>query len=167
MRRTKDDLIRILGIPEEKISVTYLGNSLAKVKPSRVKSLTSKRYLLYVGGRAWYKNFPNLVKAFARSGKLKREYQIVCFGGGRFSDSETELIAGLKLTQSVVQIDGDDSLLAGYYAGAVAHVCPSLYEGFGLTLVEAMSFDIDQLKSCGVAFFGDSHDVLLFLGAGF
>jgi hypothetical protein len=36
-----------------------------------------------------------------------------------------------------------------------------------LFVVEAVGFDVDQLESCNVAFFGDSHDVLLFLGAGF
>jgi glycosyltransferase involved in cell wall biosynthesis len=136
--RTKDDLIRILGIPKEKISVTYLGNALTNVTPRPIGTDTQKKYLLVVGGRRWYKNVPRLLQAFQASGLLKQNYCLICFGGGKFVPEELDLIRNLKLQDHVFHREGDDQLLAGYYKHAAAHISVSLSEGFGLTLVEAM-----------------------------
>jgi len=135
---TKNDLIRILGVPEEKVSVTYLGNPLAEVAPEEIIPPENKKYLLHVGGRGFYKNFPKLLQAFRASEILMRSYRLVCFGGGAFAEEEIALISKLGLIRHVLYRTGGDQLLAGYYQKAAAHVSVSLYEGFGLTLVEAM-----------------------------
>ncbi len=95
-------------------------------------------YILYVGGRGWYKNFPRLIEAYSDSDYLRRNFRLVCFGGGHFSSSELQLLANLGLTENIVHRVGDDRRLAVYYRHAIAHVCTSLYEGFGLTILEAM-----------------------------
>jgi len=67
---------------------------------------------------------------------------LICFGGGAFSDNEHVLIQELGVSADrVFQVSGNDELLAAYYKTASAFVYPSLYEGFGIPPLEAMSLD--------------------------
>ncbi|MEI7481716.1 MAG: glycosyltransferase family 1 protein [Elusimicrobiota bacterium] len=137
---TKCDLIKLLGVPEEKISVTYLGCSLV-AKEKRASSSGGKPYILYVGKRDGYKNFSSMLRAYAASPMLKNNFSLVSFGGGVFSLRERELIKEYGLLQtSVLHFSGGDDVLAGLYKAAAAFVYPSLYEGFGIPALEAMSF---------------------------
>lgn len=141
---TKRDVIDILGVNPEKISVIYLGSNLM-VAGEHANSLRSdvvnKPYLFYVGIRGGYKNFQAMMKAYANSQLLKSEFKVVCFGGGAFTNDELSLIQKLGLDQNqVIQLSGDDQLLAKLYMGASAFVFPSLYEGFGIPPLEAMSY---------------------------
>ena len=65
--------------------------------------------------------------------------RIVAFGGGTFTAAESRQIESLGLQGRVVNASGDDSVLAGSYSSAIALVYPSLYEGFGLPVLEAMA----------------------------
>ena len=66
----------------------------------------------------------------------------MCFGGGGFTVEETNLIQQLGLSlEHVCQISGNDASLAWHYKFASAFIYPSLYEGFGIPPLEAMSFD--------------------------
>lgn len=139
---TRRDLIDILGVSPDKISVIYLGFGLMD-NPETVKPLpfSNKPFLLYVGSRIGYKNFFSLLTAYSESSKLRRNFNLVCFGGGGFNTCELEAVKmfGLNL-DSVIQVEGDDQLLSQYYRSASAFVYPSLYEGFGIPPLEAMSF---------------------------
>jgi glycosyltransferase involved in cell wall biosynthesis len=135
---TKADMVRILGIEESKVSVTYLGNALRDIVPASIGPDEGIRFLLYVGGRRWYKNFRTLLSVFASSEILRSNFVLICFGGGPFWPDELGLIEKLGLQDHVFLRSGSDELLAGYYRHASAHVSVSLYEGFGLTLLEAM-----------------------------
>lgn len=140
--QTRKDLIKVFGVKPEKVSVVYLGFSKFSQSPVDVDVKASRPFLLYVGGRGAYKNFESLVKAYAASTLLKNNFDLVCFGSGEFSDTEMDLFQqyGVPLSQ-VHQISGDDAVLGGYYKAASAFVYPSLYEGFGIPPLEAMSFD--------------------------
>jgi glycosyltransferase involved in cell wall biosynthesis len=138
---TKRDLMELLSVPEHKISVAYLGYSL-EPKEGKKAILTARRkpYLLYVGYRQGYKNFDRLLRAYANSSLLKNKFDIVCFGGDDFSSSEVALMQSLGIsTENITHLGGSDDLLAGLYVSAAAFVYPSLYEGFGMPLLEAMS----------------------------
>jgi glycosyltransferase involved in cell wall biosynthesis len=66
---------------------------------------------------------------------------LVAFGGGKFSVAESQRIAALRLNSGdVIQVGGQDDLLSSLYAGARCFVYPSMYEGFGIPPLEAMSF---------------------------
>lgn len=138
---TRRDLIALLGVPEEKTSVVYLGHSLA-CPPGAIQPVpVSKPFILYVGSRAGYKNFDLLLRAFASSRSLQSDLAIICFGGGKATPAETSLAEALGLPPDrVIYMNGNDSALAGLYASARAFVYPSLYEGFGIPPLEAMSF---------------------------
>lgn len=138
---TRRDLIALLNVPEAKISVVYHGHSLA-CPPDTIRPVAhEKPFVLYVGSRGGYKNFVLLLRAFAASQLLKEDFSIVCFGGGKTTSGEMDLVNSLGLASNAVDfVAGDDSVLAGLYASAKAFVYPSLYEGFGIPPLEAMAF---------------------------
>lgn len=139
---TRADLLEMLKVDEGKITVTHLASSLTpKTKSPSERSRTLNPYLLYVGDRvARYKNFQGLLQAYALSDALKKDFGIVCFGGGPLTPREKQSMADLSIPEGkVIQLAGDDSLLADLYSQASIYVCPSLYEGFGIPLLEAMS----------------------------
>ena len=136
---TRRDLIRLLDVDPNKISVVYLGHSLA-VAETRCAEGARSPYLLYVGSRSDYKNFSGFIEAYGGSQFLRNNVNVVAFGGGAFTDSERALFRKNQVSDnSISQIGGGDDLLAEYYRDAALFVYPSLYEGFGIPPLEAMS----------------------------
>ncbi len=133
---TRRDLIEFLGVPSSKITVVPLASSFTA--KDRVSGWVERPFLLYVGLRGGVKNFKTLLTAFARSRLLRAEFDLVCVGGGYFSVNEEKTICDLGLAGQVKQVQASDSDLATLYADAALFVYPSLYEGFGLPLLEAM-----------------------------
>ena len=75
------------------------------------------------------------------------------FWGGAFTKKEKELFRSLKIPENkIVQISGNDMLLSSLYSSAEAFIFPSLYEGFGLPLLEAMSADCPVICSNASSF---------------
>ncbi len=142
---TKRDMISHFKVPERKIKVIYLGNSLKKEIVSR--RLVDSPYILYVGQRSGYKNFDLLLNAYARLEKVKRDFKLICFGGGQFTDHEFALIKSLGLDDTVLNYSGVDEILANLYQYASVFVYPSLYEGFGMPPLEAMHYGCPVLVS--------------------
>ena len=147
---TKTDLVNILHIDQNKISTVYLGFDKYKREINNEYYSTCIQYpfLLYVGARGGYKNFYNFLQAYAQSIALKKNMNVVAFGGGKFTGKELQLICKLGLSENqVLQVSGDDLTLGEYYSKAVAFVYPSLYEGFGLPPLEAMAHDCPVVSS--------------------
>ena len=97
---TRRDLIELFKVPEEKTSVIYLGFDLNDKNNFKFK-LPKEKIILYVGDRSGYKNFRNLVIAYARNKKLKTSFKLVAFGSslkGSFRRQINFLI--FKTTQS-------------------------------------------------------------------
>ena len=143
-QNTKHDLMNILNIPEDKIKVIYLANSL--LKRVEDKAFFKNPYLLYVGSRNKYKNFRNLLIAFSRS-IYKNDFFLVCFGGGKLNKEELNLSKELNLLDRVIQYDGNDLLLSNLYYYAELFIYPSKYEGFGIPPLEAMHYGTPVLVS--------------------
>lgn len=140
---TKQDLVEILNIDPEKVSVVYVGHSLQKsVEVDDCLPLVSSPYLLYVGFRGrLYKNFNRLLEAYSVSKNLKENFKLVCFGSNTFSRKELDIIESHGIDRSdVLYFSGNDSILSNLYTHAAAFIYPSLYEGFGMPPLEAMSF---------------------------
>lgn len=137
--QTRVDLLERFNLSPERVLVTPLGVRHVVPAPGAL-ARDEPPFVLYVGDR-WHehKNFPAFARAFARS-KARGEHRLVCFGGGSFSGGEQALLASLGLgPDEVVHRSGDDEVLAAYYARAAVFVYPSLYEGFGLPPLEAMT----------------------------
>ena len=137
---TKRDLLDIYDVSAEKVSVVYLGFDSLYVDSKVSNSPVKEPYLLYVGQRGGYKNFDNFIKAYARYEWLRNNFRIYCFGGGAFTVTEKESFKTIGIDESRIhQLGGDDSVLTECYRNASAFVYPSLYEGFGIPPLEAMS----------------------------
>jgi glycosyltransferase involved in cell wall biosynthesis len=135
---TKNDLVRFFDIPSEKIVVTHLASSLKANNASPSVKPFREPYLFFVGEREDYKNFDGFIEAFAASESLKKSFHIVCFGGQPLSWNEYVRLKELGIEDRVHNVRGSDGLLCDYYRNAVAFICPSFYEGFGIPILEAM-----------------------------
>jgi glycosyltransferase involved in cell wall biosynthesis len=146
---SKIDIINRLSYPQEKIHVVYLaaGQYFKQITNSKkLGSIKEKyqlphEYLLYVGDVNWNKNLPNLLKSI----KLTRRNLV--FVGKAFLDENllpvkeiNSLIKNLKIEKLVSKLGFiEDDELASVYNLAEVTIVPSLYEGFGLPVVESMA----------------------------
>lgn len=148
---TRRDVIELLGLPPEKTSVIHHGFDLMTGGEELTNEgrITDGPFLLYVGNRGGYKNFLRLLEAYSSSLQLRVGFKLVCFGGGELSAEEQQRIVRLGLANGqVIQLSGSDQLLSRLYGRASAFVYPSLYEGFGIPPLEAMSHDCPVV--CGM-----------------
>ncbi|MBI4021904.1 MAG: glycosyltransferase family 4 protein [Candidatus Andersenbacteria bacterium] len=135
---TKRDLVELIGVDPEKVRVVPLASSFATVAAKVVPDAPA-RFVLYVGQRGKYKNFTWLVRAIAPLLRDDQALSLVCAGGGPWHAGERRLMATSGIADQVRQYDVSDGQLAFLYRRAMALVYPSLYEGFGLPLMEAFA----------------------------
>lgn len=137
---TKRDIIEILGIPAEKIEVVYHGNSMPILNYNQTKILDlPKKYILFVGIRNSYKNFERFVKGIQDILLKDSNLYVVCAGGGKFTKEEEDFFSFLNINRQFRQYDINDKELAYLYHNAQLFVFPSIYEGFGIPLLEAFA----------------------------
>ena len=135
---TKKDILKFYPqIDPDKIEVIYHGSSI-KIEPN-VKVDLPPNYILYVGSRADYKNFKFLVKAITPLLKANPNLKLLAAGGGKFDDDEMKWIKSLNLNKQIVQKSFKENELGHFYQNAEFFVFPSLYEGFGIPVLEAMA----------------------------
>jgi glycosyltransferase involved in cell wall biosynthesis len=147
---TAQELRSRLGVPTDKITVTHPGLDAAwpdAAEPHRAPDAVP--YLLFVGNVKPNKNLSLLLQAFARVAD-SLPHRLVLVGKIRGMGTGDEDV--LRLAQTMgdrVRFAGevDDAALIALYAGASAFVMPSLYEGFGLPLLEAMRLGCPVLCS--------------------
>lgn len=135
--QTKKDLMELYGIDEKKISVVYLGHSVNVTDISPVEGLP-KNYILFVGVRQGYKNFERFIQAFSILSGKDSDLHLVCTGHG-FTKEEQSMISRLHLEGKVHQFYVSDSQLNYLYQNAQCFVYPSLYEGFGIPILESFA----------------------------
>lgn len=145
---TKNDIINIYGIEKEKIDVIYLGNSLES-NASDLNQLVEEDYILFVGNRSLYKNFEGFVTVIS-SLLIENKLKLVCAGGGDFSPSELDFINKMHLNNTIILIKKiDDRILSNLYKNALFFAFPSLYEGFGIPVLESFASACPALLSNG------------------
>lgn len=137
---TKKDLLERYSLPEDKVKVTYLASSINASMACGSEPVPSRPYYLYVGSRAsGYKNFDGLLSAFAKAISVQPDIAL-CVVGSPFNRTEKKMINELKLDAHVEHYNNvNDNHLAKLYGCSIALVYPSLYEGFGIPPLEAMS----------------------------
>jgi glycosyltransferase involved in cell wall biosynthesis len=141
---TKKDIIEILGIPEEKISVVYHANSLEE--NINIKLDIPENFILFVGDRNYYKNFLFFVRAVEPLLKEENSLKILCTGRN-FSENELVYFKNLDLLSSFIYQSVNDDELFQLYRHAKALVFSSYYEGFGLPIIEAFEAGCPVLLS--------------------
>ena len=139
-KTTKDDIIEILGIPEEKIRVIYLASGeefREKQKEEKIEFVKKKYnligdYLLTVGSFEPRKNLSRIIKAY---GGIKKTYKVSLVITGQFRWGEK-----IKYQEGIHNLGFvEKNDLPALYAGSKVFIYPSLYEGFGLPVLEAQS----------------------------
>jgi glycosyltransferase involved in cell wall biosynthesis len=134
---SRGELVELLGLAPERVSVIPGGvgpafTPAADPEPARRAHGLQRPYVLCVASQIARKNLGALVPAAAQ---LAGEgIDVVVAGGHRPQFAPEGELAGLRLLGPV-----EDGLLPGLYAGAQAFVLPSLHEGFGLCVLEAMA----------------------------
>ena len=142
-QNTKQDLMKYLKIPENRLSVIYNGIDHSIFKPYDVKILDNP-YILYVGSERPRKNLGRLFEAFAKVKSELPELKLVKAGAvGRSEEYRRNVMRkldSLGITRDVIFVDSASRLdLAHYYSSASLLAYPTLYEGFGLPPLEAMA----------------------------
>lgn len=135
---TKKDILRFYPeIEPDKIDVIYLGTShLPEAKKPDGFNVPEK-YYLYVGNRAGYKNAVFLYTSLADMLKNDRTLHIIYAGVRPEEPKEKEEIEALGISNQVLFVNVTDAELAYLYQHAICFIYPSLYEGFGLPILEA------------------------------
>ena len=143
---TRRDLTARIPTTAAKVSVAPLGMDPAFVRreePSTAavqKAQSLAPYLLCVGNRKPHKNFAAVVEALRELRVRWPRLRMVMVGSAFGRDRALERAADMGLTDAVIALEdvGDDELRA-LYAHSAAFVFPSLYEGLGLPILEAMA----------------------------
>jgi len=161
---TKKDIIQIHGFKDHDIEVIYHGCSLNKPENGVDLNLPD-RYVLFVGKRDGYKNFQALLNAFKN---IQKEYDnifLVCVGGGKFSKEENTRIQDLGVSEKILQFSPTDKSIPAFYQQAEAFVYPSLYEGFGIPILEAYKFNCPVICSNSSCFPEIAKDAAIYFKA--
>ncbi len=148
---TRNDLIKIDHINADKTAVVYPGLKIFEKLAGKLPfDLQKEKYILSVGTIEPRKNLVSLLKAYsALDGKVKEEYPLILVGSKGWNDSEIfDQFKNLNL-ERYVRFTGfvDDAQLARLYSDCKVFAYVSLYEGFGLPPLEAMSFGRAVLSS--------------------
>jgi glycosyltransferase involved in cell wall biosynthesis len=153
---TRDDIIKEYGIPKDRVHVVYPGIKAALDLEPHVYTMQelketygiTGKYILFVGTLQPRKNIQRLIEAFSKLSE-KKDLQLIIVGkkGWLYEDI---LAAPEKygVKDSVKFLDYvPDKDLPLLYKKAVCYVLPSLYEGFGLPVLEAMKYDCPVITS--------------------
>jgi glycosyltransferase involved in cell wall biosynthesis len=134
---TKNDLLRLYGAVDKPVVVTPLGVSELFFDPPP-RDRDGPDYVLHVGQRFSYKNFDVLLRALGRLASDRPSLSLVCVGPP-FDATELARLDELGLRERVQHRVAADEELPALFASALCFVFPSLYEGFGLPIVEAFA----------------------------
>ena len=142
---TKKDLIKLY--PRINKDILYVVPNGVD-KDFKIINTEKKNFLLYVGNRVGCKNFEFILKLMVYSEFIqKKEFSLMCVGGGNFGKNEVKLFEKYNLKDKVKQVLFiENNELNILYNEAYALLFPSKYEGFGIPALEA------QMAGCPVLY---------------
>jgi glycosyltransferase involved in cell wall biosynthesis len=149
---TKKDVVEYYKVAPEKITTVYLSGGFDTAGEGRntewlTKNELPQQYILFVGSRSGYKNFIGFIREVAPV-LVKENFSVVIAGGGNLNAEEQALLDKLGLAGRFVAFSHvSDAFLSNLYSNAVAFIFPSLYEGFGIPVLEAMQCGCPALLS--------------------
>lgn len=155
---TKKDVMELLSIPEEKITVIYHGSP--QLYDDGEEYTGKERYILFVGNRLNYKNFKFTVYAIADT--LKNEDIYMLCTSQPFGYEEQKFLEGMGIADKVKYCDLQKISLKSLYRNALAFIYPSIYEGFGIPILEAWSQNCPVLTANASCFPEIGGDAVLY-----
>lgn len=167
--QTKSDIVKFYDIPKERIQVIYqscspafnLSHTEEERSFVRAKYNLADNYILYVGSITRRKNIIHLITAYARSGT---SLPLVLVGNGkRYLNQVKKYIAAHQLTGQVKIITNvPDADLPALYQSAKLFIYPSIFEGFGIPILEAMQSGTPVITSTGSCFREVGGDAVMY-----
>lgn len=145
-KKTKEDLTKLFNIPEGKVNVIHLATD-RHPKVVKIDNDIPERYFMFVGNRSLYKNFAKYIAAVSKLLINDKDLYFVCAGSENFSEEEKALLEKLGIRNKVLYIKINEYTLNYLYSKAIAFVFPSLYEGFGIPILEAFSMQCPVVLS--------------------
>ncbi|MBL7204396.1 MAG: glycosyltransferase family 4 protein [Desulfobacteraceae bacterium] len=143
-RSTAADIKNKLGINTNKIDTIHLGTPVFPREPKRdleQRNSIPSKYFLFVGSLDPRKNFERIFKAFERLKPLSQGLHLVIVGGEGWKNKKFLKMIRTHPLKTHIHITGYllRDRLVSYYENAICLMFPSLYEGFGLPILEGMS----------------------------
>lgn len=164
----KEEIIHYLQVPEEKVHVCHNIVGISDEKISGNGNNSDDGHILFVGVIDVNKNVSTLVRAFARLARDEnnRHVKLVLAGKKRGGFPAVEKEVRRHRLEERVLIPGyvEENRLMDFYANASVLVMPSVYEGFGIPAIEAMSRGIPVVASDIPVFREVAGDAALFYG---
>lgn len=159
-QQTKNDLVELLGTPEEKISVVYQSCSpeyfetisAEKIEVIRKKYKLPERFILYVGSFTARKQVLNLCKAFERMADKDVHLVLVGNGGEQLPQLKDYTQKGTARKRTHLILGAPNTDLPAIYQMATLFVYPSLFEGFGIPIIEALASGTPVITTQGGCF---------------
>lgn len=134
---TKKDISKLLDFPKKSIDVVHLASNLYPL--NQPSFMLPSEYILFVGSRWGYKNFDFFLRSISKILQKYKNLYLLCVGGGEFSPKEVKLIKTLGVYSKVKYHFVSDLELGQVYSNARLFVYPSLYEGFGIPILESFN----------------------------
>jgi glycosyltransferase involved in cell wall biosynthesis len=146
-KTTKKDIVKNYEVDENKVSVVY--NGYEKQTVEKTSAVKLKKYILFVGTIQPRKNLEILIDAFDKFVKTNIDFKLMIVGKkGWLYESIFEKVRIMKLEDKIIFTDHvADKELVWYYKNAFCLVLPSLYEGFGIPVLEAMNYNCPVIAS--------------------
>ena len=159
--QTKQDLIDFLQVPAEKIRVVYQSCELGffdvildeQISETKKKYKLPEKYLLYVGALTPSKNLENLLQAYNKIQNEQPDVHLVLAGIGGLEQTLKQQSADWGIANKV-HFPGfiDNTDLPALFKGATIFVFPSLFEGFGIPIIEALASGVPVITSTDSCF---------------
>ena len=136
---TRIDLVERIGIPCSRTRVIHCGAPDWSGVAARPIAGVSAPFLLWVGERHTYKNFDATLRAWSEC-REARDTRLLCAGGAPFTAAELATIERLGVAGRVQRRRLGEDEIRWAYEHAAGLLYPSRWEGFGIPVLEAMSF---------------------------
>lgn len=147
---TKNDLINYFNIPKEKMFVIYPPFKDTTKDIKTIPYIIDSPYILFIGTMEPRKNIGSIIKAYKRLKDAKdiKQKLVLCGKKGWMYDDIFKLIKALHLEASIIYLGYITNEEKKYlYKHADFFVFPSFYEGFGIPVLEAMSYGCPVITS--------------------
>ncbi|MNJ91745.1 4-alpha-N-acetylgalactosaminyltransferase [compost metagenome] len=158
---TKKDIIKYLGIEARKIKVIPHGIDTDTPQYETIDNIP-EHYILFVGSRDGYKNFLLLAEAFKKIVETNKKLHLVLAGGVPLTVDESQFLAANQILDKTFHLSATDNQLNTLYKNAICFVFPSLYEGFGIPILEAFKNNCPVLLSNSSCFPEIAGDAALY-----
>lgn len=144
---TRRDVLELLKLPEDRVHVTPEAAAPRPTPHGGWFASQAGRYVLIVGRRGYYKNVLPMLPAIGRALRADGSLMLVLAGGGALNADERAALEATGLAGRTAQTQLSEFELVSAYAHAIVLIAPSLAEGFGLPVLEAMQYGAPVVAS--------------------